>query len=687
MKKIFSFFVVLASLFTLMILPAKAASTQFYNICSSLGETSTEMRINYHSNLESSTVYYGTNSSSLTSEATPDIKAWHYDKVGDDDATGFPERYICTVELTNLTLNTTYYYQIASGSEKSEVYSFTTASGSSTTFAWLTDTQSSGSLYGEVNTLFNTLKEKNKDISFVLTSGDNVDRGGYESQWNSFFQYLTFLKSTPISAIPGNHEYYLSKDAGYVEPIIFNQYFNNPKNGPVERLNSTYYFKYNDILFIMLDVMKADYATAQMKWFEEVCQNNPSKFIIVSSHRGVMNTGANKHDSQWMYQYWRPLFEKYAVDLVLNGHDHVFGYTAPLINGKKDVDNGVTYAVGPSAARKGTQMASNCTPNFEYNESIKNAGCIISVEGNTLTLRMMDMYGETNDNATFTIKSRRSSVSFNESSFKRSIKAEFNATAKEATLTWTGNIYSHITSIDVTSLTDGFKYPTKYVYTNKVNSFDLGNCYTNLNYAYFVVFHKSDGTDITKTVSIINNPDEPNPAIATVKFETLNGTKIKDVTMDKGELLAEPDRKLTKDGLVFKGWVLDGEYYDFNSPVIKDMTLTAHWTTKEYPDLAPDEALVVFDSKGGSKVETIVVKVGETIEYPGEATKNGASFNYWMLNGEEFDFETPITGTIVLEASWQTTGGAGCQMGTISGVLSTISLLGVVVLAFKRKQN
>ena len=67
MKKIFSFFVVLASLFTLMILPAKAASMQFYNICSSLGETSTEMRINYHSNLESSTVYYGTNSSSLTS--------------------------------------------------------------------------------------------------------------------------------------------------------------------------------------------------------------------------------------------------------------------------------------------------------------------------------------------------------------------------------------------------------------------------------------------------------------------------------------------------------------------------------------------------------------------------------------------------------------------------------------------
>ena len=58
---------------------------------------------------------------------------------------------------------------------------------------------------------------------------------------------------------------------------------------------------------------------------------------------------------------------------------------------------------------------------------------------------------------------------------------------------------------------------------------------------------------------------------------------------------------------------------------------------------------------------------------------------YFM--SEEFDFETPITGTIVLEASWQTTGGAGCQMGTISGVLSTISLLGVVVLAFKRKQN
>jgi hypothetical protein len=32
-------------------------------------------------------------------------------------------------------------------------------------------------------------------------------------------------------------------------------------------------------------------------------------------------------------KYWTPLFDKYSVDLVINGHNHIFERTDPIING------------------------------------------------------------------------------------------------------------------------------------------------------------------------------------------------------------------------------------------------------------------------------------------------------------------------------------------------------------------
>lgn len=65
---------------------------------------------------------------------------------------------------------------------------------------------------------------------------------------------------------------------------------------------------------------------------------------------------------------------------------------------------------------------------------------------------------------------------------------------------------------------------------------------------------------------------------------------------------------------------------------------------------------VVFDSKGGSAVETQTVKDGAKATKPSDPTKQGYTFEYWCAdteNNSEFDFDTKITKDITLYAKWK----------------------------------
>ena len=62
---------------------------------------------------------------------------------------------------------------------------------------------------------------------------------------------------------------------------------------------------------------------------------------------------------------------------------------------------------------------------------------------------------------------------------------------------------------------------------------------------------------------------------------------------------------------------------------------------------------VVFDSCGGTAVETVTVKNKGTVQKPADPTREGYTFEYWTLDGEKFDFSTKITKDITLVAVWK----------------------------------
>ena len=62
---------------------------------------------------------------------------------------------------------------------------------------------------------------------------------------------------------------------------------------------------------------------------------------------------------------------------------------------------------------------------------------------------------------------------------------------------------------------------------------------------------------------------------------------------------------------------------------------------------------VTFDAYGGTPAPAAqTVQKGSTATAPAEPTKDGFTFEGWTLNGLAYDFATPVTGNIMLVASW-----------------------------------
>lgn len=62
---------------------------------------------------------------------------------------------------------------------------------------------------------------------------------------------------------------------------------------------------------------------------------------------------------------------------------------------------------------------------------------------------------------------------------------------------------------------------------------------------------------------------------------------------------------------------------------------------------------VNFESNGGSQVEGAEIVCGRTVKRPEDPTKEGFSFEGWILEGDPFDFETGIYKNSTLVAKWK----------------------------------
>ena len=130
-----------------------------------------------------------------------------------------------------------------------------------------------------------------------------------------------------------------------------------------------------------------------------------------------------------------------------------------------------------------------------------------------------------------------------------------------------------------------------------------------------------------------------------VNFDANGGEDVSPAIAAHGDTVAAPEAP-TREGYTFLGWYLGETAYDFTAPVTGDLTLTAHWQIKTYT--------VSFDPAGGDARDPQTVEWNATATKPQDPTRAYYRFGGWLLNGEAYDFSTPVTGDITLTAKWIT---------------------------------
>ena len=240
--------------------------------------------------------------------------------------------------VTGLTPGATYFYRVGGSGGYSSVGTLQIENGSSdVTFIHLTDSQeSSKAAFDRCGTLLAAAKAKYPNAAFVAFSGDMTNYSYSSLNMKEWIWGLDTaaqtLMNTPIAPSSGNHDSY---DYSFVDRFDIN-YADYVPGSNIDLLSGgSYYYTYgSDVLFINLNTNINTYAPefeSQLAWLRGVLETYSNyKWKIVQIHKGALSTG--KHTIEYDCGDYRkalcPIFAKYKVDLVLQGHDHVYTRTA-----------------------------------------------------------------------------------------------------------------------------------------------------------------------------------------------------------------------------------------------------------------------------------------------------------------------------------------------------------------------
>lgn len=261
---------------------------------------------------------------------------------------GIGGKYIHEIVVTGLEACTEYSYVVGDGfNECCGTFKTALEQGDETvfTFAYLADTQVSNADNAEaLGATLAKVNEMNPD--FVYLAGDITDRATNEAQWEWLFNNTgafptggqDMFANSLIAVTQGNHD---------------NNEMYQHINAPEEAGKIVYSFDYGTMKFISLNLeaAKSDAnARAQQEAYlrEAVADAKAnSQWTVVGFHKSLYTGASHIVDSDIIAarKFWDPIFAELDIDMVLQGHDHVYSrgfVTEEGTNANPDKDeNGV----------------------------------------------------------------------------------------------------------------------------------------------------------------------------------------------------------------------------------------------------------------------------------------------------------------------------------------------------------
>lgn len=238
-----------------------------------------------------------------------------------------------SVVFRDLEPSTRYVYRVGDGVDWSEWFQVRTASDKPEPFTFLYF----GDAQTEVKSMWSRVIRKAyadaPDAAFLVHAGDLVNRGASDALWGEWFAAGGWINAmVPSVPSPGNHEYERARlPDGKADPnakSVFTAHwraqFALPENGPPGLEETAYFFDHQGVRVVSLN--SSERHAEQAEWLGRVLAENPQTWTIVTFHHPIYSPAKNR-DNPELRGLWQPIFDRYKVDLVLQGHDHTYART------------------------------------------------------------------------------------------------------------------------------------------------------------------------------------------------------------------------------------------------------------------------------------------------------------------------------------------------------------------------
>ncbi|HZK39101.1 MAG TPA: metallophosphoesterase [Clostridia bacterium] len=158
---------------------------------------------------------------------------------------------------------------------------------------------------------------------FIMSSGDLVDNQKNVKQWQWLLDTAADnLMNTALMPTAGNHE-----DKGFT----LDETFLLPMAPEQDRDSGVYYsFDYNNAHFMVLNTNdlneKNELSKPQLEWLKKDAAASKAQWKIVSLHKAIYSNGSHFKDKDvvTLRKQLASLMPALDIDLVLQGHDHVY---------------------------------------------------------------------------------------------------------------------------------------------------------------------------------------------------------------------------------------------------------------------------------------------------------------------------------------------------------------------------
>ena len=314
---------------------------------------------------------------------------------------------------------TEYFYKVGGAGVWSEVYPLTTApalgSSDAIRFAVIGDSRNDPTTFAKIE---EAIAAQAPDLQ--VFTGDAVATGAVQTQWNAWFEATTgnfkvqsLLASAPFMPVNGNHE---SLAINYAAQFIMPQVVEPDEKAEGE---AYYSFDYGNAHFIALNDTPTSGATSgpQLAWLEanlQAVDHKKTPWVFAMHHQSTYSCGGSHGSNVKLRSAWQPLFDKYKVDIVFSGHDHLYERSKPIrgLSGTTGIvaqagpkgtpvkGSGTLYLVSGGAGAPLYTAKDSCTHTYVA-ESTRNYA-IVDITGTKIHVKTSRLDGSVLDEFDFT---------------------------------------------------------------------------------------------------------------------------------------------------------------------------------------------------------------------------------------------------------------------------------------------